>query len=285
MTPGPRLEPRAGVPGRRRRHAERARRLRRRRRAQAHLHLQRRGLWLPRRQPRVARRGRRRCAATRSSPTRITSAWSRRCSRAARAEHPELLQLVFRPDILGPRARTRSPRSSTGRFVLGLAGRDSPSSSSGTRTWSARSCAASATAAPVSSTSRATARSRCARWRRCSGSPTSPLPPARRRGARGRCKALGLTQLRPRAGRFLRYRPVLANEQAQVPDLRLYAPSCRARSASSALWRRATRLPSPDTSVSSRARPLAGVYSRRRRVSALTALESTPLSAEDLGFW
>ena len=135
---------------------------------------------------------------------------------ATAREHPELLQLVFRPGtILGARTRNQITELFDGRFVLGLARLASRrSSSSGTRTWSARSRRASARAAPASSTSPATARSRCARSRKCLGKPYLDVPPALVAAALCASRSRSASsRYGPEQVRFLSYRPVLANRR------------------------------------------------------------------------
>jgi UDP-glucose 4-epimerase len=90
-----------------------------------HRVVQRRGLWLPRRQPRMAHRVRP-GARQRALPIPATSGWSRKCWPTTGKSIRELEQVIFRiGTILGPTVRNQitdlfeKPR-------LAIAGSDSP---------------------------------------------------------------------------------------------------------------------------------------------------------------
>jgi UDP-glucose 4-epimerase len=135
----------------------------------------------------------------------------------ARAEHPELEQLVFRPGtILGARADNQITRLFDGRFVLGVAGSSAPFvlvwdqdvvgailrgihrggsgvyNLAGDGTLSLRDMA------------------------RLLGKPYVALPPAVIAAGLWLGQRLGLTQYGPEQVGFLRYRPVLANQRLKT---------------------------------------------------------------------
>ena len=151
---------RVRVRGRRQRHAQRAAGLRRRGRAHDRRLVERRGLRLPRRQPGLAHRGRCRSAATRSSPTRGTSAWSRRCWRTTASAHRSCEQVVLRiGTILGETVHNQITALFEKPRLLAIAGSDSPFVFIWDQDVVGRHrCAPCTAARPASTTSPATAR-------------------------------------------------------------------------------------------------------------------------------
>jgi len=133
-----------------------------------------------------------------------------------RTEHPELLQLVFRPGtILGARTRNQITALFDGRFVLGLRGSDSPfvfiwdedvvgAIAKGIRDGGA---GVFNLAGDGKLTMREIAR--------MLGKPYLQLPPALVAAALAVAKPLGLSRYGPEQVRFLMYRPVLANRRLQ----------------------------------------------------------------------
>ena len=133
---------------------------------------------------------------------------------SARAEHPELLQLVFRPGvILGLRARNQITDLFEGRFVLGLAGAQSPF----VIVWDEDVVGAilrgihegGAGIYNLAGDGTLTLREMA----RMLGKPYVPLPPALVAAALWILHRLRLSQYGPEQVRFLRHRPVLANRR------------------------------------------------------------------------
>jgi UDP-glucose 4-epimerase len=132
----------------------------------------------------------------------------------ARTEHPELLQLVLRPGtILGARARNQITDLFEGRFVLGLAGAQSPF----VLIWDEDVVGAilrgihegGAGVFNLAGDGTLTLREMAARL----GKPYLPLPVALVRAGLWVGKRLGLTQYGPEQVGFLRHRPVLSNRR------------------------------------------------------------------------
>ena len=92
-----------------------------------HRQFERRGLRLPPDNPAWLTEDRRRCAATRPSPMRGTSAWWRRCWRAGASSTRELKQVVFRiGTILGETVRNQITDLFEKPRPLAIRGADSP---------------------------------------------------------------------------------------------------------------------------------------------------------------
>jgi len=132
----------------------------------------------------------------------------------ARTEHPELLQLVFRPGtILGARARNQITNLFEGRFVVGLAGAQSPF----VLVWDEDVVGAilrgihegGAGVFNLAGDGTLTLREMAGRL----GKPYLPLPVALVRAALWLGKRLDLTQYGPEQVGFLRHRPVLSNRR------------------------------------------------------------------------
>jgi len=132
----------------------------------------------------------------------------------ARAEHPELLQLVFRPGtILGAGARNQITDLFEGRFVVGLAGAQSPF----VLIWDEDVVGAilrgihqgGAGLFNLAGDGTLTLREMAARL----GKPYLPLPVPLVRAALWLGKRLDLTQYGPEQVGFLRHRPVLSNRR------------------------------------------------------------------------
>ena len=132
----------------------------------------------------------------------------------ARAEHPELLQLVFRPGvILGLRARNQITDLFEGRFVLGLAGAQSPF----VIVWDEDVVGAilrgihqgGAGVYNLAGDGTLTLREMA----KLLGKPYLPLPPALVGASLWILHRLGLSQYGPEQVRFLRHRPVLSNRR------------------------------------------------------------------------
>jgi UDP-glucose 4-epimerase len=132
----------------------------------------------------------------------------------ARAEHPKLLQLVFRPGvILGPRARNQITDLFDGRFVLGLAGAQSPF----VIVWDEDVVGAilrgihHGGVGVYNLTGDGTLTLR--EMAKILGKPYLPLPPALVAAALWILHRLRLSQYGPEQVRFLRHRPVLSNRR------------------------------------------------------------------------
>ncbi len=132
----------------------------------------------------------------------------------ARAEHPELLQLVFRPGtILGARARNQITNLFEGRLVVGLAGAQSPF----VLIWDEDVVGAilrgihegGAGVFNLAGDGTLTLREMAARL----GKPYLPLPVPLVRAALWLGKQLDLTRYGPEQVGFLRHRPVLSNRR------------------------------------------------------------------------
>jgi UDP-glucose 4-epimerase len=131
-----------------------------------------------------------------------------------RREHPQLLQLVFRPGtILGARARNQITNLFEGRFVVGLAGAQSPF----VLVWDADVVGAilrgihegGSGIYNLAGDGTLSLREMARRL----GKPYVPLPAPLVRGALWLGRRLSLTQYGPEQVGFLRYRPVLANRR------------------------------------------------------------------------
>src|SRR3990172_6211633 len=132
----------------------------------------------------------------------------------ARTEHPELLQLVFRPGtILGARARNQITNLFEGRFVVGLAGAQSPF----VLVWDEDVVGAILRGIHEGGTGvfnlagdgTLTLREMAGRL----GKPYMPLPVPIVSAALWLGKKLSLTQYGPEQVGFLRHRPVLSNRR------------------------------------------------------------------------
>ena len=131
-----------------------------------------------------------------------------------RTDHPELLQLVFRPGtILGARAQNQITALFDGRFVLGLRGTESPF----VFIWdedvvgaiAKGICDGGAGVYNLAGDGKLAMREIA----RILGKPYLELPPALVAAALAVAKPLGLSRHGPEQVRFLMYRPVLANRR------------------------------------------------------------------------
>jgi len=122
---------------------------------------------------------------------------------AARTEHPELRQLIFRPGaILGDTTRNQITNLFEQRFVLGIAGTDAPF----TFVWD-RDVVACLVQGVVTTMPEIARRL---------GKRFLPVPAWVIRGALTVAKPLKLSQYGPEQVDFLRYRPVLSNEKLKT---------------------------------------------------------------------
>jgi UDP-glucose 4-epimerase len=133
-----------------------------------------------------------------------------------RAEHPELLQLVFRPGtILGAHAQNQITALFDGRFVLGLRGSDSPF----VFIWDEDVVGAIAKGIRDGGTGvfnlAGDGKLAMREIARMLGKPYLELPPKLVAAALAVAKPLGLSRYGPEQVRFLMYRPVLANRRLQ----------------------------------------------------------------------
>lgn len=131
-----------------------------------------------------------------------------------RREHPELLQLVFRPGtILGRRARNQITALFDGRFVLGLRGSDSPF----VFVWDEDVAGAIAKGIHEGGTGvfnlAGDGRLALREIARLLGKPYVAVPPALVAAALAAAKPLGLSRYGSEQVRFLMYRPVLSNRR------------------------------------------------------------------------
>ncbi|MDZ7813291.1 MAG: NAD-dependent epimerase/dehydratase family protein, partial [Ideonella sp.] len=100
-----------------------------------------------------------RCAATKSSPTPTTSAWSRRCWRSSAASAAAWPKPCYASAPSWASGwTTKSPPCLKGPACSPCAAATAPLSSSGTKTWPGSSCMPSIAQHPAATTSRATAR-------------------------------------------------------------------------------------------------------------------------------
>ena len=133
-----------------------------------------------------------------------------------RSEHPELLQLVFRPGtILGARAQNQITALFDGRFVLGLRGSDSPF----VFIWDEDVVGAIAKGIREGGAGvfnlAGDGKLAMREIARILGKPYLALPPGLVAAALAVAKPLGLSRYGPEQVRFLMYRPVLANRRLQ----------------------------------------------------------------------